>query len=99
MADNKLLTEIEGILRAFSSNEQLIYCGDEDQDINSESISKETLTKVREAVEGAGLTFNEKEIVGLIPAQAIIDYGRAKEVIEKVAEAQVKAILKALGGE
>ena len=31
-----------------------------------------------------GLTFTQDEIVGLIPAQAFIDYGRAKEVLELV---------------
>lgn len=34
------------------------------------------------------LTFTQEQIVGLIPAQAIIDYDRAKEVLEKVAKAQ-----------
>ncbi len=35
------------------------------------------------------LTFNQDEILGLIPGQAILDYDRAKEVLEKVAKAQL----------
>ena len=36
------------------------------------------------------LTFSEKEILGLVPAQAILDYDRAKEVLSMVAQAQAK---------
>lgn len=36
------------------------------------------------------LKFTEKQILGLIPAQALVDYDRAKEVLEKVAIAQAK---------
>ena len=33
------------------------------------------------------LTFNQEQILGLIPAQAILDYDKAKEVLEKVSQA------------
>ena len=36
------------------------------------------------------LEFTEKQILGLIPAQALVDFNRAKEVLEKVAKAQAK---------
>lgn len=36
------------------------------------------------------LTFSDKEILGLIPAQAILDYDRAKDVLEKVAQKQAE---------
>lgn len=36
------------------------------------------------------LEFTEKQILGLIPAQAFIDFDRAKEVLEKVAESQAE---------
>lgn len=39
------------------------------------------------------LAFSEKEILGLIPAQAILDYDRAKEVLEKVAQKQAEMTL------
>lgn len=39
------------------------------------------------------LSFSEKEILGLIPAQAILDYDRAKEVLEKVAQKQAEMTL------
>lgn len=34
------------------------------------------------------LKFTEEQILGLIPAQALIDFDRAKEILEKVALAQ-----------
>lgn len=36
------------------------------------------------------LTLSEEEILGLIPAQAILDYNRAKDVLEKVARKQAE---------
>ena len=36
------------------------------------------------------LTFDDKEILGLIPAQAILDYDQAKEVLDVVAQGQAK---------
>lgn len=41
-------------------------------------------------------TFTDDEITGLIPAQAIIDFDRAKEVLEKVAQSQCSADQQAL---
>ena len=35
------------------------------------------------------LKFNQKEVLGLIPAQALLDYDRAKEVLEKVSQATI----------
>lgn len=34
------------------------------------------------------LSFSEKEMLELIPAQAILDYDRAKDVLEKVCQKQ-----------
>lgn len=45
-----------------------------------------------EPVEIEGLTFSKDEIVGLIPAQAFIDYDRAKEVLELVSQATIDKI-------
>ncbi len=39
------------------------------------------------------LSFSEKEILGLIPAQAILDYVRAKDVLEKVCWKQAETTL------
>src|SRR3989304_1809862 len=39
-------------------------------------------------LEGELITFTQEQIVGLIPAQAIIDYDRAKLVLGEVAKAQ-----------
>jgi len=36
------------------------------------------------------LTFSDKEILGLIPAQAILDYDRAKDVLARVAQKQAE---------
>ena len=41
-------------------------------------------------VEMVTLEFTEKQILGLLPAAAIIDITRAKEVLEKVAKAQAE---------
>ena len=38
--------------------------------------------------------FTEKQILGLIPAQAILDYDRAKEVLEMVADQTQRNVLK-----
>lgn len=47
------------------------------------------------------LEFTEKQILGLLPAQALVDYDRAKEVLEKVAKSQAEITkeetLKAMG--
>ena len=34
------------------------------------------------------LEFTEKQILGLLPAEALLDFDRAKEVLEKVVKAQ-----------
>jgi len=39
------------------------------------------------------LSFADKEILGLIPAQAILDYDRAKEVLGMISQAQAKLTL------
>ena len=36
------------------------------------------------------LTFTKEQILGLIPAQAILDYDRAKEVLESVSQATAR---------
>ena len=46
-------------------------------------------------LEGEFITFTQEQIVGLIPARAIIDYERAKEVLEKIAQVQ-RDLLEAL---
>jgi hypothetical protein len=42
-----------------------------------------------ESVQLEVLKFKQEEILGLIPAQAILDYDRAKEVLEKVSQATI----------
>ena len=43
-------------------------------------------------------TFSKEEIIGLIPAQAFIDYDRAKEVLEKVSQATLSSVKEQIGG-
>ena len=53
---------------------------------------------VKEIPELPLLEFTEEQVLGLIPAQALVDYDRAKEVLDKVAKAQRALCLAALKG-
>ena len=96
----QIMRQDEGLMGGSMETNRLKRMGYEERRFQKWATERgyRSLESVRETIGQVPLRqFTEDEIVGLIPAQAIIDYDRAEDLLRAVQTAMRQSILKALG--